>query len=47
MAPPPRTQTRSNEANIQLTISALDRKQFNTKRSAINTFNVPQLTLRD
>jgi len=47
MAPPPHTQTRLNEANIQLTISALDRKQFNTERSAINTFNVPRSTLRD
>jgi hypothetical protein len=47
MAPPPHTQTRLNEADIELTISAPDRKQFDTERNAIYTFNVPRSTLCD
>jgi hypothetical protein len=47
MAPPTQVQTRSNEADLQLTISSLNRKQFNSERNAIHTFNVPRSILRD
>ena len=38
---------RSNEANIQLTISSLNRSQIKTVRAAAQTFSVPHTTLRD
>jgi hypothetical protein len=47
MALPTQVQTRSDEADIQLTISSLNREQFNSERNAIHTFNVPRSTLRN
>jgi hypothetical protein len=35
------------EADILLTIAAIDRAQFKTERRAASTFNVPRSTLRD
>jgi hypothetical protein len=46
---PPRnvTQILSNEADIQLAISAIDATQIIYVRRAASTFNVPESTLRD
>jgi hypothetical protein len=37
---------RSNEADIQLSISALERKQISSVRAAAQTYNAPRTTLR-
>ncbi|KAH8630549.1 hypothetical protein IG631_15126 [Alternaria alternata] len=39
--------TRSSEADIQLTISSLNKHQIKTVRAAAQAFNVPRTTLRD
>jgi hypothetical protein len=38
---------RSSEADIQLTISSLNKHQIKTVRAAAQAFNVPRTTLRD
>jgi hypothetical protein len=38
---------RSSEADIQLSISSVDRRQIQTVRAAAQAFNVPRTTLRD
>jgi hypothetical protein len=47
MPQPQQTLSRSSEADIQLTISSLNRHQIKTERAAVRTFNVPRMTLRD
>ena len=47
MAQPAQAQPTCPEADILLTIAAIDRAQFKTKRRAASTFNVPRSTLRD
>jgi hypothetical protein len=47
MPQPQQALLRSSEANIQLTISSLNRHQIKTERAAVRTFNVPRMTLRD
>jgi hypothetical protein len=38
---------RSSEADIQLSISSINRRQIQTVRAAVKAFNVPRTTLRD
>jgi len=47
MAQPAQAQPTCPEADILLTIPAINRAQFKTERRAASTFNVPRLTLRD
>ena len=46
MAQPNATQSRCNEANIVLAISALNRRQIRNVNRAAATYNVPESTLR-
>jgi hypothetical protein len=47
MAQPYQALLHSNEADIQLTISSLNKKQFKSIRAAAQMFNVPRTTLRE
>src|SRR6195952_2317928 len=47
MPQPQQALVRSSEADIQLTISSLNKRQIKTVRAAAQTFNVPRTTLRD
>lgn len=47
MAQPITTQSTYNEGDIFLTILAINKKQIQSKRRAVLTFNVPLSTLRD
>jgi hypothetical protein len=38
---------RSSEADIQLAILSIDKKQIQTERAAIQIYNIPRTTLRD
>jgi hypothetical protein len=46
MPQPYQTLSRSDEADIQLTISSLNKHQISSVRAAAQTFNVPRTTLR-
>jgi hypothetical protein len=47
MAPLQQALPRSLEADIQLTISSLNKNQIKTTRAAAQIFNVPRTTLRE
>ena len=47
MPQPQQALSRSNEADIQLTLASLNRNQIQTVRAAAQTFNVPRTTLRE
>ena len=46
MALPSLAQSASNEADISLTISSINYKQFKSVRKAVQVFNVPRTTVR-
>jgi hypothetical protein len=39
--------SRSSEADIQLAISSINKKQIQTERAAVQIYNIPRTTLRD
>ena len=47
MAPPQRSLLSSNEANILLASTSLDRQQLSSSRRAASVYNVPKSTLND
>jgi hypothetical protein len=47
MPQPQQALLRSSEADIQLTLSSLNRNQIQTVRAAARTFSVPRTTLRE